>query len=125
MPLGLEEQSQIVKAAQSLRVVFAQFGLTSARQHGRIAQIALRKRRNWKPTMAIKRIESQTQAIWFLSEPLLTLSPSKQSASSIMKSHQTEINALWSFQGLCHGLLWKPHELDFDLWQKHAKTSEK
>jgi len=40
VPLGLEEPSQIVAAGQSVWVVFAQFGLTSARQHGRIAQIA-------------------------------------------------------------------------------------
>ena len=64
LPLGFEEHRQIVKAAQSLRVVFAQFGLPWERQHGQIAQIAsAHKRRNRKPTMAIKRIERHTQVI--------------------------------------------------------------
>ena len=64
MPLVLEERSQIVEALQSIRVVFAQFGLPWARQQGPIAQIAsVPKKRNLKPTMAIQRIELQTQEI--------------------------------------------------------------
>ena len=116
MPLGLEEQSQIVKVGQSLRVVFAQFGLTSARQHGRIAQIAsAHERRNWKPTMAIKRIESQALrelvSIW-------TIADSFAIKAICFQHHQTEINALWSFQGLCHDLVWKPNERNFgNIWK--------
>jgi len=62
--LGCEDLREIVEALQNIWVVFAQFGLPLARKHERIAQIAsAHKRRNWKPTMAIKRIESQTQVI--------------------------------------------------------------
>ena len=94
-PLGLEEHCQIVEAAQSLWVVFAQSCLPWARQDGWIAQIAsAHPRRNWKPTVAIKRIESHKLVMNRFYRPLLTLSPSKQSASN---KHQIEIKATLEF----------------------------
>ena len=39
-PLVLEERCHVVEAAQSIRVVFAQFGFAWTRQYGQIAQIA-------------------------------------------------------------------------------------
>ena len=94
------------------------FGLTSARQHRRIAQIAsAHKRRNWKPTMAIKRIESQTTSDFgfYLNHCWLFCHQS----NLLPTSSNIEINALWSFQGICHDLLWKPNERDFGhVWPK-------
>ena len=62
-----------------------------------------------------------TRPLPFPSGNMRKWSQGSKSKHCVSCKHQTEINALWSFQGICHDVLW--NESNFgNFWQKHAKT---